>query len=78
MANASNFKIWQQANGRAAMMGFWFITASYLFTGQLIPGLYLWKTTTLKKQKVGTEQQPLLVVSLHSFHTHSLVTLSLV
>jgi hypothetical protein len=40
MDNASNFAIWQQANGRAAMMGFWFITASYLFTGQLIPGLY--------------------------------------
>ncbi len=40
MDNASNFAIWQQAQGRAAMMGFWFITLSYLLTGHLIPGLY--------------------------------------
>ena len=40
MDNASNLQIWQQANGRAAMMGFWFISLSYLFTGQLIPGVF--------------------------------------
>ena len=40
MDNTSNFEIWQRSQGRAAMMGFWFLTISYLITGQLIPGLY--------------------------------------
>jgi|TARA_B100001079_G_C15989865_1_gene331300 hypothetical protein len=28
-----NFKIWQRAQGRAAMLGFWAIIAVYAFTG---------------------------------------------
>jgi len=34
------FSILLKANGRAAMMGFWFLGLSYAFTGQIIPGIY--------------------------------------
>jgi len=36
----NNIAIWQRANGRAAMMGFWILTISYAFKGQLIPGVF--------------------------------------
>ena len=31
MENTSNFDIWQRAQGRAAMMGFWAIVATYTY-----------------------------------------------
>ncbi len=34
----SNKDIFYKAIGRPAMMGFIFLTGSYIFTGQLIPG----------------------------------------
>tara|TARA_E500000081_G_C5875493_1_gene236774 strand:- start:288 stop:407 length:120 start_codon:yes stop_codon:yes gene_type:complete len=36
----TNIDIWQRSNGRAAMMIFWILTASYVFSGQLIPGVF--------------------------------------
>jgi len=35
----SNKNIFLKANGRAAMMGFIFICASYAFTGNIVPGI---------------------------------------
>jgi len=35
----SNKDILLKAQGRAAMMGFIFLCGSYIFTGQLIPGI---------------------------------------
>jgi len=32
--------IFLKAQGRAAMMGIWFLGLSYAFTGNLIPGIY--------------------------------------
>ena len=34
----NNGDIFLKAQGRAAMMGFIFLTGSYILTGQLIPG----------------------------------------
>jgi len=36
----TNLEIWQRSNGRAAMMIFWILTASYVFSGQLIAGVF--------------------------------------
>jgi len=36
----SNIAIWQRANGRFAMLAFWVIAASYLFSGQIVPGIF--------------------------------------
>jgi len=36
----TNIEIWQRSNGRAAMMIFWILTASYVFSGQLVPGVF--------------------------------------
>jgi len=36
----NNENIFLRAQGRAAMMGFWFLGLSYAFTGHLIPGIY--------------------------------------
>jgi len=38
--NNNPLSILLKANGRAAMMGFWFLGLSYAFTGQIIPGIY--------------------------------------
>ena len=35
-----NENIFLRAQGRAAMMGFWFLGLTYAFTGQIIPGIY--------------------------------------
>ena len=35
--HAEKAELW---NGRAAMMGIWFLGLSYAFTGNLIPGIY--------------------------------------
>jgi len=36
----NNENIFLKAQGRAAMMGIWFLGLSYAFTGNLIPGIY--------------------------------------
>jgi len=36
----TNLEIWQRSNGRAAMMIFWILTGSYVFSGQLIAGVF--------------------------------------
>jgi len=36
----TNVAIWQRANGRFAMVAFWILVASYLFTGQIVPGIF--------------------------------------
>ena len=35
-----NEAIFLKAQGRAAMLGFWFFGLSYAVTGQIIPGIY--------------------------------------
>ena len=39
MDTTDNFDIWARANGRAAMIGFIVLCASYATTGNLIPGI---------------------------------------
>jgi len=36
----TNLAVWQRANGRFAMVAFWIMTASYIFTGQIVPGIF--------------------------------------
>ena len=47
----SNKDILNRAIGRPAMMAFMILVGTYLTTGQLIPGVYLWKIKSYIKSK---------------------------